>query len=81
MGARGRVWMHVCAGLASGECRGKAAGSGCFGGAMTLNVFVIFWRFESQGEWNSSTPKKKSVFMRVPNKKTLLIFRIKLENR
>ena len=54
MGARGRVWMHVCAGFASGECRGKAAGSGCFGGAMTLNVFVIFWRFESQGVCNSS---------------------------
>ena len=54
MGARGRVWMHVCAGLASGECRGKAAGSGCFGGPMTLSVFVIFRRFESQGVCNLS---------------------------
>jgi hypothetical protein len=59
MGARGRVWMHVCAGLASGECRGKAAGSGCFGGAMTLNVFVIFWRFESQRVWNLSNAQKE----------------------
>ena len=54
MGARGRVWMRVCAGFASGECRGKAACRRVFDGAMTLNVFVIFRRFESQREWNSS---------------------------
>ena len=53
MGARGRVWMHVCAGFASGECRRKTAGSGCFGGTMTLNVFVIFGGFDSQGVCNS----------------------------
>ena len=53
MGARGRVWMHVCAGFASGECRGKAPCRGVFGGAMTLNVFVIFGGFDSQGVCNS----------------------------
>ena len=41
----GCVWMRVCAGLASGECRGKVACRGVFGGAMTLNVFVIFGGF------------------------------------
>ena len=47
-------WMRVCVGLARGGCRGKAPCRGVFGGVMTLNVFVIFWRFESQGVCNLS---------------------------
>ena len=51
--------VRVCAGLASGECRGKAPCRRVFGGAMTLNVFVIFGGFESQGVCNLSNAQKE----------------------
>ena len=58
MGARGRVWMRVCAGLASGECRRKAPCRRVFDGSKTLKDFVIFGGFEVQRGWESS----KTVF-------------------
>jgi hypothetical protein len=76
MGARGRVWMRVCAGFESGECRGKTPCRCVFGGLKTLKDFVIFGGFEDQRVWESSSAlRRASVYA------ALRLWKIRFDNK